>query len=69
MFFVGKQTGSNPGFMLSVERAKQLLNDAALTDKEVEEIRDGFRALAEVIFEQWQVERTESKKPTAVPLQ
>jgi len=39
--------------MLSVERVKQLLNDSKLSDKEVEEIRDGFLILAEIIYEQW----------------
>jgi hypothetical protein len=47
--------------MLSIERVKELLNDSNLSDKEVEEIRDGFRMLSEVIFEQWQVERTKAK--------
>lgn len=48
--------------MLSIERVKELLNDPKLSDKEVEEIRDGFRMLSEVIFEQWQAERTKAKK-------
>jgi hypothetical protein len=47
--------------MLSIERVKELLNDPSLSDKEVEEIRDGFRMLSEVIFEQWQAERTKAK--------
>ena len=47
--------------MLSIERVKELLNDPNLSDKEVEEIRDGFRMLSEVIFEQWQAERTKAK--------
>ena len=46
--------------MLSVERTKQLLNDPTLSDKEVAEIRDEFRALAEIIFEKWQEERESS---------
>ncbi len=47
--------------MLSVERVKELLNDPKLSDKEVEEIRDGFYQLSEVIFEQWQTERIKAK--------
>ena len=47
--------------MLSVERVKELLNDPNLSDKEVEEIRDGFYQLAELMFEQWQAERIKAK--------
>ena len=43
--------------MLSLERAKELLNDLTLSDKEVEEIRDGFYMLAEIIFEKWQEDK------------
>lgn len=39
--------------MLSVERVKQLLNDPKLSDKEAEEIRDGFLILAEIIYDRW----------------
>lgn len=48
--------------MLSVERVKELVNDPKLSDKEIEEIRDGFFMLAEIIFEQWQAERIKTKK-------
>lgn len=48
--------------MLSVERVKELINDPNLSDKEVEEIRDGLFMLAEVMFEQWQTERIKAKK-------
>lgn len=44
--------------MLSLERTKTLLNDPLLSDKEAEKIRDGFRALAEIIFEKWQEKRS-----------
>ena len=47
--------------MLSVERVKEVLNDPKLSDKEVEEIRDGMYSLVEVIFEQWQAERVKAK--------
>ena len=47
--------------MLSLERVKELLKDHNLSDKEIEEIRDGFYMLSEVIFEQWQAERTKAK--------
>jgi GTPase SAR1 family protein len=47
--------------MLSIERVKELLNDPKLSDKEVEEIRDGFYQLAELMFEQWQAERIKAK--------
>ena len=48
--------------MISIERVKELLNDPNLSDKEVEEIRDGFYQLSEIIFEQWQAERIKAKK-------
>lgn len=48
--------------MLSVERVKQLANDPTLSDKQIEEIRDGFYMLSQVIFEQWQAERNKAKK-------
>ena len=47
--------------MLSIERVKDLINDPNLSDKEVEEIRDGFYQLSEVIFEQWNEERKKAK--------
>ena len=48
--------------MLSVERVKQLANDPTLSDKQIEEIRDGFYMLSQVIFEQWQAERNKVKE-------
>ncbi len=47
--------------MLSLERVKELLNDPNLSDKEIEEIRDGFYQLSELMFEQWQAERIKNK--------
>ncbi|MBI2482248.1 MAG: hypothetical protein HYV76_01655 [Candidatus Vogelbacteria bacterium] len=48
--------------ILSVERVKELINDPKLSDKQIEEIRDGLFMLAEVMFEQWQAERIKAKK-------
>lgn len=45
--------------MLSLERTRELLDDPTLTDKEVQEIRDGFYLLAEIIFEKWREEKKE----------
>ena len=47
--------------MLSIERVKELINDPRLSDKEIEEIRDGFYNLSELIFEQWNEERKKAK--------
>ncbi len=47
--------------MLSIERVKELINDPNMSDKEIEEIRNGFYMLSEVIFEQWQAERAKAK--------
>ena len=47
--------------MLSIERVKELINDPNLSDKEIEEILDGFYQLSEVIFEQWNEERKKTE--------
>ena len=39
--------------MLSIEETRKHLDNKNLTDKEVEEIRNGLYGLAEVIFEKW----------------
>jgi hypothetical protein len=39
--------------MLSIDYVRELLRDPSLTDKQVEEIRDACRALAELMFEAW----------------
>ncbi len=46
--------------MISIERVKELINDPSLTDEEIQEIRDGFHLLAEIIYEQWKIERERS---------
>jgi len=43
--------------MLTIEETRRLLGDDTLTDTEVTEIRDSFRILGEIIFEQWLSER------------
>lgn len=43
--------------MLSIEETRRLLGDDTMTDAEVSEIRDTFRILGEIIFEQWLSER------------
>jgi hypothetical protein len=43
--------------MLSLGQAKQILNDPNITVEKILEIRDNFRSLAEVIFEQWEKEK------------
>ncbi len=53
--------------MLSLERTKELLNDPRLTDKEVEEIRDGFYLLAQIIFEKWREDKKANKHPPEMP--
>lgn len=49
--------------MLSIERVKELMGDPKLSDEEAAEIRDSCRAIAEIMFEQWQHER--GKKESA----
>jgi len=48
--------------MLSVERVKELLTDPGLSDAEVEQIRDEFQILVEIIFEKWSEERIKAKE-------
>ena len=48
--------------MLSIERVKEILKHRNLSDKEAEEIRDGFYELAKILLKQWQEEsRTAGK--------
>lgn len=47
--------------MLSVARVKKILNDPLLTDEQIEEIRDGFHRLSELIFDDW-IEKENKKK-------
>jgi signal-transduction protein with cAMP-binding, CBS, and nucleotidyltransferase domain len=48
--------------MLSIERVKQILKHRSLSDKEAEEIRDGFHELAKILLEQWQEELRTAEK-------
>jgi hypothetical protein len=48
--------------MLTLEQAKELLDDPTLSDEEVLEIRDQLYSLAEIIYEQWQVDMAKKKK-------
>lgn len=50
--------------MLSIERARELLDDPTLTDKEVEEIRDGVNELVQILFEKWQEEQRQKQENT-----
>lgn len=56
--------------MLSLERTKELLNDPTLSDKEIQEIRDGFYLLAEIIFGKWKEDKKADKSnaPLRPPL-
>ncbi|MCX6168703.1 MAG: hypothetical protein NTX65_05165 [Ignavibacteriales bacterium] len=50
--------------MLTLEHVKELVNDPSLSEEEIEQIRDGFYNLSEIIYEQWKLEFTlESKNP------
>ena len=48
--------------MLTLEQARKSLNDPSLSDEEVLEIRDQFYALAEIIYEQWEIDRAKEKQ-------
>jgi len=51
--------------MLSIERTKQILKAPNMSDEEAEIVRDEYRALAEVIFEQWLHNRQLEKQRNA----
>lgn len=48
--------------MTSLEEARRLLNYESLSDEEVENIRDDLRSLAEIIYEQWAIEKKIGRK-------
>lgn len=43
--------------MLTIQQVKMILNNPNISDEEATEIRDGFRSLVEIIFEQWEKEK------------
>ena len=47
--------------MLNIEEMRKSLDDKSLSDREVEEIRDGLYGLAEIIFEKWQQDKKNKK--------
>ncbi len=53
--------------MLTIEETRRLLGDDTLTDTEVTEIRDSFRILGEIIFEQWLSERNVPAQEADLP--
>ncbi len=46
--------------MLSIQRTKEILADANLSDAEIEAIRDSFRDLTEIIFEGMKQKKTDN---------
>ena len=48
--------------MLGIARVKKLLGDESISDKKAEEIRDFGRALAGMVFTQWQKEIAAKRK-------
>ena len=53
---------SQNGDLLSIEETKKILNDPKLSEEQLTEIRDGYRLMAEVIFDKWIGERRASNK-------
>lgn len=51
--------------MISIERTKELLGEPNISDQEAEALRDSARAMAEVMFEQWQYERAKKSDNAA----
>jgi len=48
--------------MLSVEKIKELLKDKNTSSKEAEDVRNGCLSLAEIIFEEWEVDKKAKKR-------
>ena len=48
--------------MLTLEQMKKLLDDPSIPDDQVLEIRDQLYSLAEIIYEQWEIDRAKEKK-------
>ncbi len=53
---------SHNGDLLSIEETKKILNNPTLTEEQLTEIRDGYRLMAEVIFDKWIGEKRASNK-------
>ncbi len=54
------------GDLLSIAETKKILNNQTLTDEQLTEIRDGYRLMAEVIFDKWIGEKRTSNKTEIV---
>jgi len=53
--------------MLTINQVKKILDDPAMSDEEAREIRDQFQSLAEIIFEQWQKQRSDERTRHSAP--
>jgi hypothetical protein len=53
--------------MLSLEKVKTILNDDSVSDEEAKAIRDGFRDLAEIIYEKYQEDKEKAKNKIDKP--
>jgi len=47
--------------MISLEKAKELIDDKNLSDEEVKEVRDQLESLADLMFDMWLEERNQKK--------
>ncbi|OGM98508.1 MAG: hypothetical protein A2915_00920 [Candidatus Yanofskybacteria bacterium RIFCSPLOWO2_01_FULL_41_34] len=48
--------------MLTPQRIKELVGESNMSDTEAEAIRDELRSQAEILFEQWQIDRIKAKE-------
>ena len=48
--------------MLTIQRIKELVGDLNMSDAEAEQVRDDLRSQAEILFEQWQIDRIKAKE-------
>jgi hypothetical protein len=59
---------SGPPGTISLEQARELLDDPTLTDDQVGEFKEQVRLLVDVIYEKWLQDRSHSKGATDSPL-
>lgn len=48
---------------ISIAQTKEILKRPDMSDEEAEYIRDGFRSLAEIIYEKWMVDVKTTPQP------
>ena len=64
---VVESSRSAPPGTIGLEQARELLDDATLTDEQIEEIKEQVRLMVEIIYEKWLQDRSQSQGASASP--